>query len=230
MKRIVNGVTYNTATATKIARSEYDGHDGAGTETMYQTRGGAFFIHQQETRRVWNQREEQHQQRITNNFIPMSPDETHRWLMEGNVEVIANPFEDPPEATYESQPGATIYLRVPSSLKHKVEEAAREDGVSGNVWSMRCIERCLDGKIKKTLANAYDIALTGAADTKEDGALTREQIADLFSEIMEKIESAWVELDFFDNTGHPHIGTQITDQADELERQRICDEYPLYKE
>ena len=41
-------------------------------------------------------------------------------MLEGDVEVFNNPFEDPPEATAEAEPGATIYVRVPAGT-----EAAR---------------------------------------------------------------------------------------------------------
>jgi hypothetical protein len=38
----------------------------------------------------------------------MSPEEAHKWMMNGDIEVFHNPFEDPPEATAEAEPGATI--------------------------------------------------------------------------------------------------------------------------
>lgn len=63
--------------------------------------------------------------------------------MTGEVEVFSNPFEAPPEATAEPEPGATIYIRVPMALKKSVDEAARAANVSSNVWAMRCLEKCL---------------------------------------------------------------------------------------
>jgi predicted HicB family RNase H-like nuclease len=157
MKRIVNGVTYNTETSTPIGRSEYDGDNGPVVETLYQTRGGAFFLHEEETRRMWNQRERTHEEKVSHTFMPTSSDDAHKWLMEGDVEVFSNPFEDPPEATAEAEAGSTIYVRVPASLKRRVEEAAKGEGVSGNVWSMRCVERCLDERSRADLAFAWHI-------------------------------------------------------------------------
>jgi len=48
-----------------------------------------------------------------------------------------------PEAAAEAEPGATIYLRVPATLKHRVDTAASDAGMSSNAWVMRCIEGCL---------------------------------------------------------------------------------------
>ena len=58
MKRIVDGVTYNTATSTAVARSEWLDDEGATpvTSTLYQTLGGAFFIHHELKKRVWVER------------------------------------------------------------------------------------------------------------------------------------------------------------------------------
>src|SRR5439155_26623035 len=46
MKRIIGGVTYNTATATVLARSQrHDPQENVERElTLYQTSGGAFFL------------------------------------------------------------------------------------------------------------------------------------------------------------------------------------------
>lgn len=145
MKRIVNGVTYNTDTSTAIARWQREDEDEGTQEEMilYQTRGGAFFVHEIRETKAWNEREREYEERSRHAFEPMSPEEAHKWLLEGDVEVFHNPFDDPPEASAEAEPGATIYLRVPSSLKNRVDEAAKNEKVSGNVWAMRCVERCL---------------------------------------------------------------------------------------
>jgi predicted HicB family RNase H-like nuclease len=152
MKRIVNGVTYNTETATRLAESRWNNESqwnndgGAIFGTLYQTRGGAFFVDEEITRTEWNERERDHEQTVRHEFNPLSPDEAHKWLLEGEVEIFQNPFDDPPEATAEAEPGATIYIRVPASLKRSVDDAAKVAKVSGNVWIMRCVERCLEVK------------------------------------------------------------------------------------
>jgi hypothetical protein len=48
MKRLIDGVSYNTDTATLLARSDYEGDWNNNTcpveGELFQTRGGAFFI------------------------------------------------------------------------------------------------------------------------------------------------------------------------------------------
>jgi hypothetical protein len=51
-----------------------------------------------------------------------------------DIEDLA-PDEDEPEATY--------YIRLPRALKDACDARAKAEGVSGNVWAMRCLERCL---------------------------------------------------------------------------------------
>lgn len=144
MKRIVNGVTYNTETSTAVAKASWEGNEGEQiTGVLYQTRGGAFFVDREETKTVWNEREGKDEERITHSFEPLSAEQAHAWMMEGEVEVYHNPFDEPPEAEAEREAGATIYIRVPSSLKKSVDEAAQREHVSGNVWAMRCVQRCL---------------------------------------------------------------------------------------
>lgn len=144
MKRIIDGVTYNTLTATELGRMEWADDNGDHTESLYQTRGGAFFTVHFATAQVWVERHAQMEERERVEFNPLSAEEAQKWMMGTvfEVEVFHNPFEDPPEAVAESELGATIYLRVPASLKQRVDEAAKTAGVSANTWAMRCLERC----------------------------------------------------------------------------------------
>lgn len=135
MKRIIEGVTYNTDTATAVARWEYEGVDGADTDAvLYQTRGGAFFIVH-----TWNVegKEKVYFEATTRDGVQRLVESTD------NLAILNDDIlKDPPEASAEQSPGATLYLRVPSSLKDQAEAFARSDGVSVNVWAMRCMERC----------------------------------------------------------------------------------------
>jgi predicted HicB family RNase H-like nuclease len=76
----------------------------------------------------------------------MSGDEAHKWMLEGDTEVIDNPFEDPPEAEQEVEPGSTVYVRVPPSLKRAIDQAAGVAKLSVNAWAMKCLERCLSDR------------------------------------------------------------------------------------
>lgn len=144
MKRIIDGVTYNTDTSTLLAKSAYGceyNHQPFDCEgTLYQTRGGAFFVHEQIDLGF---DPDDNEQIVKDRFAALSPHEAQKWIMTGEVEIFHNPFEDPPEARAESEKGATIYVRVPASLKRRVDEAAEESNLSSNAWATRCVERCL---------------------------------------------------------------------------------------
>jgi hypothetical protein len=217
MKRIMNGMTYNTATATRLARAEYECDDprpGEVHATLYQTRGGAFFLHEEITEEVWNEAARERQKRLRNVLEPLSSEDAQKWLLDGDVEIFNNPFDDPPEATAEAEPGATIYIRVPISLKRQVDEAAREAAVSGNVWAMRCLETCAGEweNVKRALANAHYLMLGLRAH--EEGAYSYSQIQMMADDVVEEIEDAWLKLGFRDPRGHSDLGTQITNFAD----------------
>jgi len=158
MKRIVKGVTYNTDTSVRLAESRWQGIQGEKYfGTLYQTRGGAFFVDSEITRERWNELERESQTEVVHEFSPKSPDQAQKWMIAGEVEVFHYPFgENPPEATAESGLGATIYIRVPASLKKRVDDAARAENVSANIWAMRCLEQCL--KAKKTEQSAVSVS------------------------------------------------------------------------
>ena len=145
MKRIVDGRTCNTETSTLVARAEWEVDNYspyAGSECegeLYQTRGGAFFL--VTTIHIPESRDSDARDKVE--FDVMTAERAQAWLLDGEVEVIRNVFDDPPEAEAEADTGATIYIRVPESLKREVDAAAEKAGTSVNVWAMRCVEHCL---------------------------------------------------------------------------------------
>jgi hypothetical protein len=162
MKKIVNGVTYNTQTSTALARSTWEPEQHTTVQgTLYQTRGGAFFVDERSIRSIWNELAGEEEEKVSNSFIPMSAEQAQKWMMEGEVEVFSNPFEDPPEAVAERDAGATIYIRVPAALKKQVDEAAATVNMSANVWAMRCLENCLKGSPRLPLRRIVDDAMAG---------------------------------------------------------------------
>jgi predicted HicB family RNase H-like nuclease len=144
MKRIIDGVTYNTATSTPVGRCEGEAEeDHTRILTLYQTRGGAFFVHEHEE---WGVRDKygDWEERSKDSFIPMSREKAHKWFLEGETEVLSEGvFGSPPEAKdEEATTSATIYARVPEALKQSIEAKAKKAGQSINTWVMRCLERC----------------------------------------------------------------------------------------
>src|SRR5262249_41823964 len=76
-------------------------------------------------------------------FRPMSAEEAEKWTLTGQVEIFGTPFDEPPEAEAEAEPSATIYVRVPTVLKQRVDQAAAGAKLSVNAWAMKCMERCI---------------------------------------------------------------------------------------
>jgi predicted HicB family RNase H-like nuclease len=230
MKRIVKGVTYNTETSTLLAQYEWDNDDERGIDCLYQTRGGAFFIDEEVVKPIWNEREREHEERRTHTFVPKSPDDAHKWLLEiDNLEIFHKPFDDPPEATAEAEPGATIYVRVPSSLKKRVDDAAKEAKSSGNIWAMRCIERCLEEKGIRDypdLAYIWEISSTVRAHS-EDLDWDKEKCLDALIKIAEYTESLVGELFTGDRDELSNIPFQF--EADH-EFKELKNEFRPYKE
>lgn len=145
MKRIINGVSFNTETSTEIAKYEFEEGEGAEqrsvVETLCQTRGGAFFTHSiertlKEDATAPGGRIVKEVQRIN----PCTRDEAQDWIMTGNVEVFSDIFGEVPEASDEVNPESTIYVRVPTSLKDRIEAVAKTAGQSVNAWALRCLE------------------------------------------------------------------------------------------
>lgn len=143
MKRVIEGKTYNTDTATRAAQYDYENEKGYSvTVDLYQNRGGAFFeVH------TWEEDDINlgtYQRYI---FETISRDGIDRLLTgrfaKGGIEVFdEKALTLAPEAE-EEEPSMTIYFRLQSSLKARIEASAREAGLSINAWMLRCAERCL---------------------------------------------------------------------------------------
>ena len=147
MKRLVDGVTYNTDTATVLACSDYEGDwnniEGLPIEGfLYQTRGGAFFLVEYITLRTNDKSEEADDDGNVYKvrFLKMSDAAAREWINTGEVDVSLNPFEDKVD---EEETEGTVYVRLPAALKRKIEASAAAENLSANAWAMRCFEKCL---------------------------------------------------------------------------------------
>ncbi len=191
MKRIIKGVTYNTDTSTLIAQvegkylSHEDGIEYDYLDKLYQTRGGAFFVHEHLEGVYHDQEEGEWRTKRSDTFTPKTHEEATAWLHEtDNVEIFSDALGEPPEATAEQDTGATIYIRVPASLKARVDQAALNQKLSGNAWAMRCVEKCLEDKDLRSLpelAYIWEIATTFLVH--DDGEWSREKCIEALSEI-----------------------------------------------
>lgn len=140
VKRIINGKTYNTETATEIEGSEdFSGGSNSG-DFLFQTRFGAFFrLH------YYERGDEYDHTTIT----PLTPDKAREWLEEKvswQPELIEKLFGEMPEA---GSGEVKFTLRMPESLRDRISTHAEQNKQSLNAWMIRCLERCAtDGEPK----------------------------------------------------------------------------------
>jgi hypothetical protein len=132
-KRIIDGKTYNTETATQITGLvEHHEHFESGA-FLYQTRFGAFFLYS-----YLAGLNEQDFERIG----PFTPEEARAWLEKNNSynpELIEKLFGQMPEAGS----GEVKYtLRMPESLRDRLAALAKGNDQSLNAWIVRCLETC----------------------------------------------------------------------------------------
>ena len=134
-KRIIDGKTYNTETATQIAGWEEDGGPYSWGSFLFQTRFGAFFEFS-----FRDTFDEDSYERIA----PLSPDEAQKWLeskVSWQPELIEKLFGEMPEA---GSAEVKFTLRLPDSLRNRLAALAEANNQSLNAWIIRCLERCSD--------------------------------------------------------------------------------------
>ena len=136
IKRIIGGKTYNTETATEIARDEDDVREQ--WDILYQTRFGAYFL----AKRRWEYVEVMSQEDLVESLLPLSPEDARGWMEKNvawNTELIEAHFGEMPEAGSAED---RFTLRMPSSLKRRIDALAQTKKQSVNAWVIRCLENC----------------------------------------------------------------------------------------
>jgi hypothetical protein len=129
MKRIIGGQTYNTDTATLVAKSERGHPDSFAWWALYQTRHGAFF------RIAVDHHGYEHE------FSPLTDAEAQAFL-EGHLHtnhLVEQYFGPMPEGGAAER---RLTIRIPGNLAHRLQAAALAKGLSLNSYAMRCFERC----------------------------------------------------------------------------------------
>ena len=127
MKRIIDGKTYNTQTASQVF-SEDAPDPSMGWWGLYQTRHGAFFKivvdHDGET---------------ILQFRPLTDAEAQADLERHANHLVEQYFGPCPEGGAAER---RLTIRIPGNLADRVEAAATAKGLSLNSFAMRCFERC----------------------------------------------------------------------------------------
>lgn len=131
-KRIIDGKTYNTETATRIAGSTREEGTGSVVEYLYQNRFGAFFLYRDVN--GWEEHDGE-------TLIPQNPEQAREWLEQqhnatAQIEAL---FGAMPEA---GSGEIKFTLRLPENLRDRLAALAKENAQSLNAWIVRCLERC----------------------------------------------------------------------------------------
>jgi hypothetical protein len=134
-KRIIDGKTYNTETATEIegwdvTEEEYPLTHG---EHLYQNRFGAFFLISYQDDGPEGPEED---------LVPYTPEQARVWLEKHRsyrVDLIESLFGKMPEA---GSGESKFTLRMPDSLRERLAERAKANDQSLNAWIIRCLESC----------------------------------------------------------------------------------------
>ena len=127
MKRIMNGVTYNTDTATRVAGDGAANLLSMGGWDMYQTRHGAFFM-------VVTGPDGE-----TTLIKPYTDADAQAFLERHANHVVDELFGPFREAGAAER---RLTIRIPGNLADRVEAAAKARGLSLNSYAMRCFEQC----------------------------------------------------------------------------------------
>ncbi len=125
-KRIIDGKSYNTDTATLI--HEFEDESGMDYEGLYQTKHGAFFLWWYSTNYG------------TGGIKPMPDDLAQKWLEDNqaNASVIEQYFGEMPEAGSAER---RITLCLPGNLYSRVLASSTAAELSLNTYIMRLLER-----------------------------------------------------------------------------------------
>jgi len=128
MKRIIDGQTYNTETATEIFVGS--GHfQSSGWWGLYQTRAGAFFTI------VVN-----HDGEDVLEFGPVSDEEAQK-LLEKHANHLVEKYFDVIEGGSAER---RLTIRLPINLARRIESAAEKKNASVNAYVMRVLEQALN--------------------------------------------------------------------------------------
>jgi hypothetical protein len=157
IKQVIDGKAYNTETARCLATVDLMGYRmdergrfttntprKVGTSSLYETRGGAYFlVRDYDPASDIADPDLAGQLRIHDRgVIPLKRKEALGWAESKALDSdkIEEMFGEVAEAGDQT---AAILLRVPQTLKLAIEKSAAVAGVSTNTWLMRCAERAI---------------------------------------------------------------------------------------
>ena len=167
MKRIIDGATYNTDTATLVASGRADNDPQVVETVLYQNRAGLYFC--VDTITVsFRDRHGEIKERVDHEWNVVGDAAKARAFCEEFALTIDRDIEDMPPEAAPGEKLATVYLRVTPTLKADLDEASSEDKISGNLWATRCLERCLGQRNGYGLTELFQISDIAWSFTNDD--------------------------------------------------------------
>jgi hypothetical protein len=146
VKRIVEGVLYDTEQATLIAENRYDGasDDDDYTEALYRNANGVLFLAAEGgVESFYGAVLKGGKPSRGYEIIPLTASEARRWLEDhdhmAEIEALFGPV---PQA---GEQAVSIDFSVPPTLKSAIDLAAAKDKQSVNDWLTRLVEQELNG-------------------------------------------------------------------------------------
>jgi hypothetical protein len=159
LKRVLDGKSYNTETATLIHEyvpddEQQDGPHGPNPnpsyQQLYRTRFGKFFLVLRNDS-FWNHAIGDSD--LQDIIVPIEIDRALKWMELYCNEKIEQ-FLEVPEA---GEPSTTLTLRMDKSLKSRLSAASITEDISMNVWCVRALDNA--SKIWHPEANVLPIAI-----------------------------------------------------------------------
>ena len=166
IKRVIDGKTYNTDTSTlvasksgKMGSSREDERSVEWCDELFVNKNGAFYVvetvasERLDTYGDWNTR-------TASTIVPKTAEEAKDFIETGEVDIHdASVFSYPAEAGEEIKE-ETFLLRLPSHVKARAAEKAKEEGKSLNAYISGLIEQ----DVKSRAAALAELANTNLAD------------------------------------------------------------------
>lgn len=131
MKKVIDGIAYNTDTATLVASRQNDRCD------VMVTRNGAWFLLKTDVRRQWNQKLKEHERREFTYLMPISSHDIVEHLEQGEWVLFDKQFAE------NGEKGTAICIRMSAALKRRIDKAASANGTTVQAFVRRLIEQHL---------------------------------------------------------------------------------------
>ena len=142
MKRIINGKTYDTNTATRVAENtQHDNRGQAVRTALYQANDAVFFA-VEEIEREHRNNGDWHARTSYEWQVVGDAGDARRFCEKRGLTIFANIEDVLPEASFDQSAG-TISMQLPSALRSTMKAESKKANLCLNAFALRCVERGL---------------------------------------------------------------------------------------